>query len=96
MPDYIISLNETEQAGFDYQSSISGESVQDMIQRRVSEIGVALNYDLKLAKAQDLIKKIQEDPDAYAEAIRPIHEAKIAAEEALKVVQEHELSEFKS
>jgi len=79
MPDYTITLNETEQAGFDYQSSISGESVQDMIQRRASEIGVALNYDFKRAKVQDLIQKIQDDPDAYADAIESTHSAKVEA-----------------
>jgi 2-methylcitrate dehydratase PrpD len=79
MSDYTVKLTETEQAGFDYQSSITGESVADMIQRRVSEIGMTYYHDLKRAKVQELMKKIETDPDAYVDAIAPIYDAQVAA-----------------
>lgn len=86
---YTVETTEEEQSGYDFQSSITGEAVQDMIQRRISEIGIGFAHDLKRAKAQELIAKIQEDPDAYTEAIVPIYEAK----EAVKAAAESMLLE---
>ena len=90
---YTVDITETEQAGYDFQSSITGEAVQDMIQRRVSEIAIAFVHDMKRVKVQDLVAKIQDDPDAYAEAITPIYDAKVAILEAEKAATEALLKE---
>jgi hypothetical protein len=88
MSKYEVTTTEQEQIGFGFESARTGESVQDMIQRRVSEIGVGFWHDQKRAKAQELISKIQDDPDAYIDAITPIYEAKVAAEEAALLEKE--------
>jgi len=92
--DYTVKLTEAAQAGFDYRASITGETVEDMIQRRVEEIGVSFSHDLKRAKVQELITKIQDDPDAYIDVITPIYDAKVAvleAESAAMALVEEEL-----
>jgi len=88
MAKYEVITTEQEQAGYDFESSRTGEAVQDMIQRRVSEIGVGFWHDQKRAAAKDLIDKIQEDPKAYEAVILPIWEAKVAVEEAAKAETE--------
>lgn len=81
MPKYTVDITETEQAGYDFQSALTGEAVQDMIQRQVSERGVAYTFDAKRAKVQDLVAKIEKEPEDYVASIDQIYDAKVAAEE---------------
>ncbi len=71
-------LTPEQQAGFDYESSITGEPVEDMILRLAGEHGMSYWHDTKRAKLQDIVRKIEVDPDAFVDVIEPIYAAKVA------------------
>ena len=80
MATYTITTTEQEDIGYAFESNRTGEPIKDMIQRRVSEIGISLWHDMKRIQVADLMKKVAEDPDAYAAVIDPVYDAKVEAQ----------------
>lgn len=81
---YTITLTTEQQAGFDFQSALTGEAVADMIQRLIGEKGMSYFADKKRHDVEEMMRKIQLQPDAFKVAVDTIAEPIIAQIEAEK------------
>jgi hypothetical protein len=66
---YQIELTKEQQAGFDYQATLTGVSVQDNIQRIVASYGEGYLINKNADKVNQIVETVKADPEAYASVI---------------------------
>jgi hypothetical protein len=69
---YSIELAKEQKAGFEFQSKITGESVQEMLQRIINETGISYYGNMKQAKVDEVIEKMAASPESYDKVLAAI------------------------